>query len=174
MTAKTIGIYSEKPLERPYRHLNLSAFLIQELDHLYDRANTLDRYFNLRLVQKSDIDMEIGLVILTDQNFALFFALNQSRSVFFYDFNVSFLLHKPEPGELWSCFRGVWLKLDDEEKRNALWRTYSSRYLEQTKTPPLKKSKGNKSDESTTTRELAPSNHPAPVITPELLKQLGL
>lgn len=82
MTAKAIGIYIEKPPERPYGQLGLSAFLIQELDRLYDRANTLDRYFNFRLAQKSDIDMEVGLVILTDQNFALFFALNQGRSVF--------------------------------------------------------------------------------------------
>ncbi len=174
MTAKAIGIYIEKPPERPYGQLGLSAFLIQELDRLYDRANTLDRYFNFRLAQKSDIDMEVGLVILTDQNFALFFALNQGRSVFFYDFNVSFLLHKPEPGELWSCFRGVWLKLDDEVKCHALWRTYSSRYLEQAKAPPLKKSKASKVDDTTTAQDVAPSSNLAPVITPELLKQLGL
>ena len=174
MATKTIGVYIEKPINRPHGDLNLSEFVVHELDRINDRSIALDRYFNFRAVQKSDIDMEVGLVILTEQNFTLFFAMNQGRSVFFYDFNVSFLLHKPEPGELWSCYRGVWVKLDDEEKRDVLWRAYSSRYLEQEKKPPIKKSKTNKTDDATSAREVAPSSNLAPVITPELLKQLGL
>lgn len=174
MTTKTIGLYIEKPINRPYSDLSLSEFVVHELDRINDRSVALDRYFNFRAVQKSDIDMEVGLVVLVDQNFTLFFAMNQGGSILFYDFDVSFLLHKPEPGELWSCYRGVWVKLDDEEKRDVLWRAYSSRYLEHEKTPPLKKSKNNKTGDATTAREFAPSSNPAPVITPELLKQLGL
>ncbi|MBK7463822.1 MAG: hypothetical protein IPJ50_14605 [Betaproteobacteria bacterium] len=64
------------------------------------------------------------------------------------------------------------MKLDDEEKRDAFGAPTQAAILNR-KTPPLKKSKNNKADDSTTAREVAPSNNLAPVITPELLKQLG-
>lgn len=176
MSIKLIGRYIKNIPAKPYAALNLKPEIIAELDKFHAIVVASKDDFNLRSVNKSPSEIDSGIVILTDGEFTLFFSLEYSKSVFFYAFcTPSFGLKNPEPGQYWACSSGVWVHLDSsEERRLYLWQSYSARYLERNDPPPTpkkkQKSEGDDSNASATQMHL---KNTSPILTPDILKQLG-
>ncbi|MER2538821.1 MAG: hypothetical protein ABTQ26_06235 [Azonexus sp.] len=178
MSIKIIGKFKKKQESKPHQGLGFNQETESVFDHVYALVIAAKEQMSLHEVGKGYKETGCGIAIAVASDAFLFYILESSKSEFFWiRQGKGFGLSMPNPGDYW-CFSNwgaLWVKLDDSTpRRDQLWQSFSSRYLENDPPPPPPKKPHKASSEDTGSNSGNEMNHrPVNALTPEQLKSLG-
>jgi hypothetical protein len=179
MAVKTLGEYVPPKPPKPYVGLSDDPDVNCALDAIFDRITAARDTMRLLQIGKDTPSFCGGICVLSSEDFALFFRLDNGKSLFLWSRpGVSaFGLRNPLPGEYWTYgdHGALWTRHKPDVNSDALWMSYWAIYPKITTTTGGRdKKKSGSADDNGTAAAAAPSSKPPMALTQDELSALGL